>query len=222
MPALADGPIYAYGVPDTQGQPRQMTPDDWQKNADGVAEDPDKPMSDTARAFRNGWVQRGNYDEQHLDEITALAEEHQQQAMHAAQQQQEARNGIPPLPGVDRIKPPLPPAMQHHVARQQAGNELQDPDEAQVQPVAPPPVQVVVQQYAPPRPPSADAHTVPVQRYAPPPVQQAYVPPPGPPQSTYVVVQGVPPALATGYWPRGYVPRYAPPPQTYAYYRPVY
>lgn len=60
--AWADGPEYAYDVPDQNGQPRQITPDDWSRNADGRAEDPDNPMSTTARAFRNGWIQRGDYD----------------------------------------------------------------------------------------------------------------------------------------------------------------
>lgn len=64
--AFADGPIYAYNVPDQNGQPRQMTPEDWAQNADGRAEDPNNPMSDRARAFRNGWIQRGDYDAQHF------------------------------------------------------------------------------------------------------------------------------------------------------------
>lgn len=63
--AWADGPEYAYDIPDQNGQPRQMTPEDWNRNADGRAEDPNNPMSTTARAFRNGWIQRGDYEAKH-------------------------------------------------------------------------------------------------------------------------------------------------------------
>uniref|UniRef100_A0AAU7PFD8 Uncharacterized protein n=1 Tax=Burkholderia phage vB_BgluM-SURPRISE13 TaxID=3159457 RepID=A0AAU7PFD8_9VIRU len=157
--AFADGPFYAYSVPDANGQPRQITADDWTRNADNRAEDPDNPMSDRARAFRNGWIQRGDYDAQHFAQ--QYDQQQQQQPQTPLQSQKYVYSDAPaPLPGYDP-------------------NQVAEVDADQ-----PPPLP---QQYAyapPPEPPHLVRSPAPVY-YAPPPprmVQQYYGP-------TQVVIQ---------------------------------
>lgn len=199
-PAWADGPPYAYQVPGTDAQPRPMTADDWSKNADGVAEDPDNPMSGTARAFRNGWVQRGNYDVDHPDELAQLAQKrHPDRAV--------AQNGVPPLPqGAVALRPPLPPQMQ--MAQQPVTQPDDDvDDQAHVQPV----ILSTSQARQLPPPPQGYAPAVPYAQVqnAPAAYPQAYAQP----QVVYVVPQSPPTAYVT----QAPEPQYAPPPRTVQY-----
>jgi hypothetical protein len=197
-----------------------LDPNEALVNDDGKAEDPNNPMSDRARAYRNGYYS----------------------GKAQAQKDQYASNNPPPLP------PGMPPSNQqwtlippqpHQVAPAPArtpavvasvpGAYAQVGDDGPHAYVGQPPARYVpqrsvtnvyVQAPQPVQPPQ--------QYYAPPPPPQpyyeapeAYQPPPGAPQSTYVVVQGVPPTLATGYWPRGYQPVYPPRPvRRYYYYQP--
>ena len=188
--AFADGPIYAYNVPDQNGQPRQMTPEDWAQNADGRAEDPNSPMSDRARAFRNGWIQRGDYDAQHFAQ------------QYDKQQQQQVQ--LPPLPPAQQ--PPLQ-SQKYVYSEAPAPQPAYDPNQvAEVVADQPPPQQYA---YVQQEPPHLVRSPTPVY-YAPPPVRyvQPYYGP------TQVVIQ---PAVRPYYrgYPQGYVDPYVRP--DYAY-----
>ena len=213
--AYADGPAQQYEQSAVDAA--SLDPNEALVNDDGKAEDPNNPMSERARAYRNGYYNG------------------------KAQGKQDASNNPPPLPpGMPPTNerftqiPPQPrqvaapparaPAMvasvpgayasvgddgpQAYVGQPQA-RYVPQRSVTNVYVQAPQPVQPPVQYYAPPPPPQPYYEA-----------PDAYEPPPGPPLSTYVVVQGVPPTLATGYWPRGYQPMYAPQPVRRYYYRP--
>lgn len=108
---FAQAQIYAHNVPDDEGQPRMITPNDWEKNADGIGEDPDHPMSGKARAFRNGWVNRGYYDADHPEEFQRFVNNR-----HQPKSTQVAQNTVP-LP-TDGVKPPLPQQMPQNAPQQ--------------------------------------------------------------------------------------------------------
>ncbi len=213
---------YADGAPQQYEQSAvdaaSLDPNEALVNDDGKAEDPNNPMSERARAYRNGYY------------------------AGKAQGKQDAVNNPPPLPpGMPPTNqqwtqnPPqprqvaAPPARAPTVVDSVPGAYAQVGDDGpqayvgqpqaryvpqrsvtNVYVQAPQPVQQPMQVYAPPPPPQPVYET-----------PDAYEPPPGPPQSTYVVVQGVPPTLATGYWPRTYQPVYPTQPvRRYYYYRP--
>jgi hypothetical protein len=184
--AWADGPEYAYDIPDQNGQPRQMTPDDWTRNADGRAEDPDNPMSTTARAFRNGWIQRGDYDAKQM------------------QPQQP-----PPLPPVARdYTQPLPRMQQQP---QYDPNQVQEVYTDQ--PDYPPPQYAQQDPYYQ-EPPHLVRSPAPVYYGRPPAqyVQQYEQPWYGP---TPIVIQPAMRGYPGQFYPRGYGPRYDPPNYAY-------
>ncbi|BCM95195.1 hypothetical protein [Burkholderia phage FLC6] len=185
MSAWADGPFYAYSVPDANGQPRQITPDDWTRNADNRAEDPDSPMSDRARAFRNGWIQRGDYDARNYAQ---LYDQQQQQRPQAPLQSRTYTYSDAPAP------------QQTYDPNQVAEVDADDPPYVQQYPQ-----QAYIQQ----EPPHLVRSPAPVY-YAPPPVQynRPYYGP------TQVVIQPAVRPYPRGY-PPGYVDRYVRPDYAY-------
>lgn len=192
--AYADGPVYSYSVPGQDAQPRQMTADDWSTNVDGVSEDPNNPMSGTARAFRNGWVNRGQYDVAHPEELRVLKQRLANQQPNQVFDQARAQVAVqPPLPGnLDDNEQDVTPQVAQ-VPRQRGYAPY--PQAAYVQSIPAQPPQQPVQYAAPTQYPEYDEQP---QQYAPPPppqyVQQqpqvVYVQPPPvyqPPQPRVVV-----------------------------------
>lgn len=59
--AWADGPESAYA--EDEAPLASLSPDEYQVNADGMQEDPNAKMSDVARAYRNGYINRGKEDQ---------------------------------------------------------------------------------------------------------------------------------------------------------------
>src|SRR5579864_587034 len=65
--SLQFNPAWA-GVPETMDSSDDvpagsLSPDEYQVNADGMKEDPNAKMSDVARAYRNGYINRGKQDQ---------------------------------------------------------------------------------------------------------------------------------------------------------------
>lgn len=203
--AMAAGPMYAYSVPDQNGQPRQMTPDDWKKNVDGRAEDPNAMMSDRARAFRNGWVQRGDYDAQRYAKMYDDQQNQPPQSQAPLQSHtyvysdpdpdQQPQQAMQPLPPQQAQQPMYDPRQIQTVDADQQDQQDQDQDQYQ-----PPP------QYAAPEPRYAQppaymvASPRPVYTPPPPPVQYIYQPAPAP---TPVYVQRPPLVFAFNGYNRG-------------------
>ncbi|CAD6549777.1 hypothetical protein LMG27952_04912 [Paraburkholderia hiiakae] len=145
--ALADGPQAAYA----NGAPVQaaVDPSVYQVNADGAQEDPNQRMSDVARAYRNGYINRGKADDERM--AKALA------AQHAADMAQ-LQSSHDPLGYPSEPPPPPPPGT---IAVPPPGFAGVPPDYVPPPPrgYAAPPA-VVQQVYAPP------AQYVPVYPYA--------------------------------------------------------
>lgn len=189
--AYADGPVEAY----QDGAPLASTldPNEYVVNADGAKEDPDHRMSDIARAYRNGYINRGKTDDAILKQKLA----DQYEADHASTQREPP---IPPgMPNGAQVAPvqnpqvrqrPLPPPAQY-------AQEPMAPAPSYA-PEAPEPVQYQQPVYRQP------VYEQPVYEAPPVVVQQVYAPPPPPvqyvyQQPAYVPVQPVV-AVAAG-WP---------------------
>ncbi|MGF6571295.1 hypothetical protein ABH945_003416 [Paraburkholderia sp. GAS333] len=185
-PAWADGPETAYA--DEDAPAASLSPNEYQVNADGMKEDPNAKMSDVARAYRNGYINRGKEDQAGYN---AMIDSHNHGQRQPAKTDV-ARVDVPPLPaGVpedDNSKYTSIPAQPRQYAQRQVPQPPQQPQQYQPQPqyrqayqaqqYAPAPMQYQpAPQYvqAQPQPVYADSQPVYVrQDYAPPPVQ--YVP----------------------------------------------
>jgi hypothetical protein len=232
--AWADGPEAAYAGDEAPAG--SLSPDEYQVNADGMKEDPKGKMSDVARAYRNGYINRGKEDQAGYD---AMIDSHNHGQRHPTNTQV-ARVDVPPLPaGVpedDNARyTTIPPQPRQYAQRQpaQARQVPQPPpqqvhyrqayQEPQYAPAMPMPYQPMPEYVqAQPQPMYAESQPVYVrQDYAPPPVQ--YIPVYA--QQQYeempvveTVVQPVaPPVAYQMYRP----PVYWGAPRVYAYRAPV-
>lgn len=234
--AWADGPEAAYAA-DDEAPTGSLSPNEYQVNADGMKEDPNAKMSDVARAYRNGYINRGKEDQAGYD---AMIDSHNH-GQRKPTNTQVARVDVPPLPaGVpedDNSKytaiPPQP--------RQYAQRQVSQPRQV---PQPPPQYRQAYQepQYAPgmpmqyqPAPEYAQAQPQPVyaesqpiyvrQEYAPPPpvqyvpvyAQQQYQYPEMPVVET-VIEPVAPPVAYQVYRPPVY---WSSAPRVYAYRAPV-
>jgi hypothetical protein len=238
-PAWADGPEGAYATAADGVPTGSLGPNEYQVNADGMKEDPNAKMSDVARAYRNGYINRGKQDQA---DYQAMIDSHNHGQRQPAKTDV-ARVDVPPLPagGVpedDNSKyTSIPPQPRQYAQRQVP----QPPQPAQPLQAAPPPQYRQAYQepqYAPapmqyqqapayaqmqPQPVYGDSQPMYVQQeYAPrPPVQ--YVPVYAQPQYDEMpvvetVVQPVAPAVAYQvYRP----PVYWGQPRMYAYRAPM-
>jgi len=149
--ACADGPESAY----ENGAPvqSQVDPRVYQVNADGAQEDADHRMSDVARAYRNGYINRGKADDALMKQ--KLAEQHA--ADMAQVQRAPASLGYPsePPPPPAYLPPPPPPGYA----------------------AVPPGYPAVPPDYAPPVPYDTSGYAQPVYVAPPAVVQQVYAPP---------------------------------------------
>jgi hypothetical protein len=204
-----------------------LSPDEYQVNADGMKEDPNAKMSDVARAYRNGYINRGKQDQA---DYNAMIDSHNHGQRQPARQEV-ARVDVPPLPpglpdddnpnyttAPPQRQQPLQPQPRPYVQRQ-----APQPQYRQVyqppQYVPAPPVQY---QQAPEfvQAPAFDDEGQPMyvqQAYAPPPVQ--YIPVYTQPQYVEapmvqtvvqpIVAQPVPYQVYNPYWgaPRVYAYR---------------
>lgn len=138
----ADGPPEAYD----NGAPaqRSIKPDDYLVNADGAKEDPNAKMSEIARAYRNGWIHRGNADDRILKQIIQKQHDENMAAARVAAQPPAA-----PAQPVRRYLPPPPPSS---YASAPPPDPYAPPMYAQPM-YAPPPVPVQPVQYVPVYPP---------------------------------------------------------------------
>jgi hypothetical protein len=91
--AWADGPEAAYAA-DEEAPAASLSPDEYQVNADGMKEDPKAKMSDVARAYRNGYINRGKEDQAGYN---AMIESHNH-GQRKPTNTQVARVDVPPLP----------------------------------------------------------------------------------------------------------------------------
>jgi hypothetical protein len=235
--AWADGPEAAYAA--DEAPTGSLSPDEYQVNADGMNEDPKAKMSDVARAYRNGYINRGKEDQAGYD---AMIDSHNHGQRHPTNTLV-ARVDVPPLPaGVpedDNSKyTTIPPQPRQYAQRPVAQpRQVPQPPPQQVQqvqyrqayqePQYAPAMPMQYQQmpeYAQAQPQPIYAESQPVyvrQEYAPPPVQ--YVPVYA--QQQYeempvveTVVQPVaPPVAYQMYRP----PVYWGAPRVYAYRAPV-
>lgn len=143
--SYADGPPEAYD----QGAPgqRDLKPDDYLVNADGAKEDPKAKMSEIARAYRNGWIHRGNTDDRILKQL--IQKRHDDEAAAARVAAQPVPPPAPPAQPVRRYLPPPPPSYAYAPPP-----PAQYPPPMYAQPVyAAPPVPVqYVPVYPPPQP----------------------------------------------------------------------
>ncbi|APA88498.1 hypothetical protein BJG93_24420 [Paraburkholderia sprentiae WSM5005] len=230
-PAWADGPEAAYAS-DDEAPAGSLSANEYKVNADGMKEDPNAKMSDVARAYRNGYINRGKQDQA---DYQAMIDAHNHGQRQAAKTEV-ARVDVPPLPpGVpedDHSKytsiPPQPRKPQPvQYAQRQAPQPPPQPQYQQGYPqpqYAPPPMQYQqAPAYAQIQPVYADDQPVYVrQGYPQPPVQ--YVP--VYPQPEYdelspvveTVVQPAAPVAYQVYRP----PVYWAQPRMYAYRAPVY
>lgn len=232
--AWADGPEAAYAADEAPAG--SLSPDEYQVNADGMKEDPKSKMSDVARAYRNGYINRGKEDQAGYD---AMIDSHNHGQRHPTNTEV-ARVDVPPLPaGVpedDNARyTTIPPQPRRSAQRQVAqARQVPQPPPQQVQyrqayqepqyaPAMPMPYQPMPE-YAQAQPQPIYAESQPVyvrQDYAPTPVQ--YVPVYA--QQQYeempvveTVVQPVaPPVAYQMYRP----PVYWGAPRVYAYRAPV-
>lgn len=176
--AWADGPESAY---DDGGRDPSLSPNEYKVNVDGMREDPNAPMSDTARAYRNGLLT--GRAAQKIDDQKAAA-----QVLPPIPRGQEVRSAavvhpVAPPPVVER---PVRPVEAYAPPPQPVGAPP-EPVYAQ-QPVAyeppPQPVPVYTQEsyYAQAPAPAPVLVAQPVQYVQPVPV---YAPPPPPVQYVY-------------------------------------
>jgi hypothetical protein len=237
--AWADGPEAAYAADEAPAG--SLSPNEYQVNADGMKEDPNAKMSDVARAYRNGYINRGKQDQADYNAMIDSHNHGQRQPTNVtnATNTQVARVDVPPLPaGVpedDNSKyTTIPPQPRQYAQRQavqprqvpqppppQYRQAYQDPQYAPPMPMQYQPAPEYAQ--APPQPVYAESQPVYVrQQYAPPP-QIQYVP--VYPQQQYeempvveTVVQPLaPPVAYQVYQP----PVYWGAPRVYAYRAPV-
>lgn len=174
---------------DSNGVPVRNTlaPNEYLLNDDGATEDPNARMSPVARAYRNGYINRGKADDAILKQ--KLAELHE--ADMAANRP---------------VRPPLPPAMLSGTRMPLPPDQMAySPPRPAYQPPPPPvyePPQAVVQQlYAPPPPDYEPPQMVVQQVYAPPPPPPVYVQQPVPYVAAYQPVAYVPPVSLSIGWP---------------------
>lgn len=191
-PAWADGPEAAYAA-DDEAPAGSLGANEYQVNADGMKEDSKAKMSDVARAYRNGYINRGKEDQAGYDAMIDSHNHGQRKPANTSinTNTQVARVDVPPLPAGlpedDNSKyttiPPQP--------RQYAQRQVVQPRQV---PQPPPPQQPQPQyrqayqepQYAPampmqyqPAPEYAQAQPQPVYADSQPVyVRQDYAPPP--------------------------------------------
>jgi hypothetical protein len=192
--AWADGPEAAYA--EDEAPAGSLSPDEYQVNADGMKEDPKAKMSDVARAYRNGYINRGKEDQASYD---AMIDSHNH-GQRKPTNTQVARVDVPPLPAgvpeddsskyttippqprqyaqrqVARQAPPQQQQMQamQQVPQAQYRQAYQEPQYAPAMPMQYQPMPDYAQ--AQPQPVYAESQPVYVrQEYAPPP-QVQYVP----------------------------------------------
>ena len=184
--AWADGPEAAYA--EEEAPAGSLSPEEYQVNADGMKEDPKAKMSDVARAYRNGYINRGKEDQAGYD---AMIDSHNHGQRKPANTQV-ARVDVPPLPaGVpedDNSKYTTIPPQPRQYAQRQVSQPRQVPQapppqyrEAYQEPQYAPAMPMQYQpapQYAQMQPQPVYADNQPMyvrQEYAPPPPVQ-YVP----------------------------------------------
>jgi hypothetical protein len=237
-PAWADGPETAYA--DDDAPAASLSPNEYQVNADGMSEDPKAKMSDVARAYRNGYLNRGKEDQAGYD---AMIDSHNHGQRQPAKTDV-AQVNVPPLPaGVPEddkskyttIPPqprqyaqrqvPQPPQQQYQQAYQQQPYQQQQPYPQQQYAPAMPMQYQPAPAYAQAQPVYADSQPVYVrQQYAPPPVQyvpvyaqQQYAPQYDEMPMVEEAVMPAPPVAYQVYRP----PVYVATPGVYAYRAPV-
>ena len=222
-PAWADGPESAYASDEAPAG--SLSPNEYQVNADGMKEDPNAKMSDVARAYRNGYINRGKQDQADYQAMIDAHNHGQQQPV----KQDAAQVNVPPLPpGVpedDNSKyTAIPPQPRQYVQRQVPQPPPPQYAQAYPQQYAPPMQYQPAPQYAQAPVVYADSQPVYVrQEYAPPPPPVQYVPVYAQPQYDGVpvvetVVQPVAPPMAYQVYPP---PVYWGAPRVYAYRGPV-
>jgi hypothetical protein len=162
---------------DSNGVPVRNTlaPNEYLLNDDGATEDPNARMSDVARAYRNGYINRGKADDAILKE--KLAELHE--ADMAANQP---------------VRPPLPPSMM-------ASAGMPPPPDQSVYAPPPPVYQPPPQPAYQPPPVYQPPQMVVQQVYSPPPPPPVYVQQPVPYVATYQPVAYAPPVSLSIGWP---------------------
>jgi hypothetical protein len=134
--AWADGPEAAYAA-DDEAPAGSLSPEEYQVNADGMKEDPQAKMSDVARAYRNGYMNRGKEDQAGYN---AMIESHNHgQRKPTATNTQVVRVDVPPLPpGLpedDNSKYTTIPPQPRQYAQRQVSQPRQVPQvQAQFQP----------------------------------------------------------------------------------------
>ncbi|WP_321935481.1 hypothetical protein [Paraburkholderia sp. J8-2] len=175
--SYADGPPEAYdnGAPVRRG----IRPDDYLVNADGAKEDPNARMSDAARAYRNGWIRRGNTDDRILKGV--MRKQHEEDMANlTARSARAAPPEAPERPAPQYLPPAAPSYEDGPLPAQYAQGGYPQPVYAAPVYAAPPPAPM----------PQPIVQYVPV--YAsPPPMYQpvaAYAPP-AVPVAPYPVVQ---------------------------------
>jgi hypothetical protein len=196
-PAWADGPETAYAAED-EAPAGSLSADEYQVNADGMKEDPKAKMSDVARAYRNGYINRGKEDQAGYNAMIESHNHGQRKPTNTPTNTQVARVDVPPLPAGlpedDNSKyTTIPPQPRQYAQRQvsQPRQVPQPPPQLQQQPQYRQAYQYQEPQYAPampmqyqqapeyaqmqmqPQPVYADSQPVYVrQEYAPPPPVQ--------------------------------------------------
>ncbi|NML32695.1 hypothetical protein [Paraburkholderia antibiotica] len=232
-PAWADGPEAAYASED-EVPSGSLSPNEYQVNADGMKEDPKAKMSDVARAYRNGYINRGKQDQA---DYQAMIDAHNHGQRQPAKTDV-ARVDVPPLPAgvpeddnskytnippqprqyAQRQVPQPPPQQAYQQPYQQAYQQPQYAQPAMPMQYQQAPAYAQMQQM---QPVYADTQPMYVrQDYAPPPMQ--YVP--VYPQAQYeempvveTVMQPAAPVAYQVYRP----PVYWAQPRMYAYRAPV-
>jgi hypothetical protein len=226
-PAWADGPEAAYA--DEDAPAGSLSPNEYQVNADGMKEDPNAKMSDVARAYRNGYINRGKEDQAGYDAMIDSHNHGQKKPVKT----DVARVDVPPLPaGVpedDNAKFTTIPPQPRQYAQRQVPQPPQPPQQPQYRQVYQPqqyaqaPMQYQpAPQYVQAQPVYADEPMYVRQEYAPqPPVQyvpvyaqQQYAQPQYEEMPVVDVMQpGMPPVAYQVYRP----PVYLATPRMYAY-----
>lgn len=177
----ADGPQSAYG--DEEAPVASLSPDEYQLNADGMKEDPQAKMSDVARAYRNGYINRGKEDQASYD---AMIDSHNH-GQRKPTNTNVARVDVPPLPaGVPEddssTYTTIPPQPRQSAQRQ--ASVRQAAAQTSAQPAARPIPPVQYQQVYQPQPPQPP-------RYAQMPAQYQPMPVYAQPQPVYADSQPV-------------------------------
>lgn len=237
--AWADGPESAYAEDEAPGD--SLSPDEYQVNADGMKEDANAKMSDIARAYRNGYINRGKEDQAGYDAMIDSHNHGQRKPTRPTNSNGStntlvARVDVPPLPaGVpedDNSKYTTIPPQPRQYAQRQAVRQVppqspqmvqyrqayQEPQYAPAMPMQYQPMPDYAQ--AQPQLVYADSQPVYVrQEYAPAPVQYVSVYPQQYDEMPVVetIVQPVqPPVAYQMYRP----PVYLSTPRVYAYRAP--